>query len=655
MGYRSYMKELERKREEQRTMNTLNNTLKTLEKKRDDYAKRAKDALRCGNQKEYSVYVSLLKNAMFNVSQTRDMIANFTIAMDARDMQSVSRNFVKSMNNVMRSVNSLSKSIHTASSQKLFTKALDRQNYSAAALQQMLQENNLAYHSSVGSLSDIGDDEVKALLLEEVKKDNDDLEEMIGKLEKEFVPVQKDAEQRNDETAKPVEVRREPEMEAVGSGSPSADTGKNAKRTVSGGEGDPRRVVNENLEDGTAELPKIRDEKIDVSGAALRPQRLKDYLGQESAVKALEPSIKSALLTEKALPHVLLCGSYGQGKTTLAKIIAKEMGGNFVEVNSRVKPRDMMRVLKGLKKGDIVFIDEVHQLTPEVIETILYPAMEDFQLHMIEEDGEHATGRVEPIAPFTLIAATTESGKLLRPFYSKFPIKVTLADYTPEVIATIVKNSFRVFGLTISDELCYEIAKRSRLSPRTANEYVTGIRDLAVIQESERRNITEKGALKDSKAIAELHIEVKEDILKTYFAIKGVDDNGLDSEQRKILSILIENYNGGPVGQSTIAKALNVAVNRVNDEYEPYLVKLGLLGIGPNGRFVTDKGFRYMGKARTPVDISKQDEKETPLEPSEMPAQEEPSGEAATEDEVPKQESSDDPADDTTGESDGNT
>lgn len=600
MSYRDFKKKLESKREEQRTMNTLNNTLYGLEKKRDEYAEKAKSALKNGNNEQGNVYISLIKNAMFNIAQTRDMIANFTIAIDAREMQTVSGDFVKALNHVMKEVYKSSKSIRIASSQKLFVKALYKQNYSASELQQFLKENNLAFQSSVNSLSDISDDDVKAVLLNEIKKDNENLDDMVDRLEEAFSG---NATKQQTDEAQPITVTPVPE-DSKPVGKVSVDPQPQpATHSVNGEQSVDKADMAERDGGNSQEngnVSKVENSQINVAGAALRPQRLKDYLGQPNAVATLEPPIKTSLLMEKALPHVLLCGSYGQGKTTLAKIIAKEMGGNFVEVNSRIKPRDMVRILRSLKKGDIVFVDEVHQLSSEVVETILYPAMEDFELHITESNSVKTSSKTEKIAPFTLIAATTETGKLLKPFYSKFPIKVTLAEYTPEVIAAIIKNSFKVFGLKISDELCFMIAKRSRLSPRTANEYVTGIRDFVVIQETERRNISGRGALSGSNAVAALNIEVKEEDIKTYFATKGIDENGLDNEQRKILRILIENYNGGPVGQDTIAKALNVANNRVDEEYEPYLVKRGLIGIGPNGRFVTDAGFKYMGKTRRP-------------------------------------------------------
>ena len=565
MSYRKFKKDLARKQEEQRTMNALNNALHNLEKKRDEYAQKAKAALRNGTN-EYNVYVALMKNAMFNISQTRDMIANFTIAVDVRKMRSLSHDFVRALDHVMKEVDRASKAIRLASSQKLFVKALGRQTYSASQLQQFLKENDLAFQSSVNSLSDISDADVKSVLLDEIRKDQDDVEEMVDKLEEAFAPKQKIAGQEGQSAAMLCEDREAP-----------SSNGVSVIETPSM----PKLAEPSNGKSGeTTDNDKKRNDAcsatIEVAGAALRPQRLKDYLGQPNAVAMLEPPIRTSLLMEKPLPHVLLCGSYGQGKTTLAKIIAKEMGSNFIEVNARIKPQDMVSVLRNLQPGDIVFADEVHQLSSEIIETILYPAMEDFELHITESVNANRISKTEYISPFTFIGATTETGRLLKPFYSKF----------------------RVYGIGITNEQCKMIAKRSRLSPRLANEFVSGIRDIVVTREAERLKITQKGALKDSDSIINLHIEVNEEEIVYYFDTKGIDENGLNREQRRILQIMIDNYNGGPVGQDTLAKALNVANNRVNEEFEPYLIKLGLLGIGPNGRFVTDQGFRYMEKYR---------------------------------------------------------
>ena len=334
MSYRDYKKQLEKKRKEQHTINLLNNTLYGLEKKRDEYAGKAKAALKNGNGEQCNVYISLMKNAMFNIAQTRDMIANFTIAIDAREIQSISHGFIKALNHVMKEVYKSSRLIRVASSQKLFVKALYKQNYSAVELQQLLKENNLAFQSSINSLSDISDEDVKSVLLNEIKKDDENIDDMVDKLEETF---SSDASRQRNEriesiTLVPAADSSQSAEKLTDKPQPQATPRKDVVKFAKGNNDEPaeeKPVKSDNA-------PKIENSKITVSGTALRPQRLKDYLGQPNAVATLEPPIKTSILMEKALPHVLLCGSYGQGKTTLAKIIAKEMGGNFVEVNSRI-------------------------------------------------------------------------------------------------------------------------------------------------------------------------------------------------------------------------------------------------------------------------------------------------------------------------------
>jgi Holliday junction DNA helicase RuvB len=271
------------------------------------------------------------------------------------------------------------------------------------------------------------------------------------------------------------------------------------------------------------------------------------------------------------------------------------MGGRFIEVTPAVNSRDLLRILRNVKKGDIIFIDEVHKLKTEIIESMLYPAMEDFELHYTESNSQHTNSKTQKIEPFTLIGATTETGKLLKPFYSKFPINVTLCEYKLETIATIIKNSFRVRGINISDELCFEVANRSRLSPRMANAHVEGIASSAIVKAAEQKNIEGRGALNSKEAIEALHITITKDDVLNYFNKLGIDERGLKEDERKILRVLIEMYNGGPTGQENIAKALNIATNRVDQEYEPYLVKLGFINIRPQGRYATEAAYEYLG------------------------------------------------------------
>lgn len=332
-----------------------------------------------------------------------------------------------------------------------------------------------------------------------------------------------------------------------------------------------------------------------VEGLARRPKRLSDFKGQDKAVSMLSAPIITSKLQGKALPHVLLCGSYGHGKTTLAKIIANEMGTSFIEVTPSIKSKDMIYTLKKLERGQIVFVDEIHKLSPEIIESILYPAMEDYQLRYVEKTGMKTENKTIKIQPFTLIGATTESGLLLKPFYSKFPIKITLEEYKLDTIASIVANSFVALGLEADRDAIYEVAKRSRMIPRIANAYVDGISNNVIAKEAKKRNIFEKGALSGTDAIKSLNLVVNKNDALEYFTQIGVDNFGLTNEDRELLSVLVHKFNGGPIGQESLAKALNMSNNRVDQEYEPYLVKLGFINVTSQGRCATDKAFEYFG------------------------------------------------------------
>ncbi len=590
MSFRTYRKELDKKREEQGVINAINSMLSKLESKRDEYAEKAKNELKKGNKSQYSAYVALLKNAMFNIAQTKDMLANFTIAVDLREMQTLNRRFIKSLNSVMKDVYKTSKSIHVASSQKLFNKALYKQNFTAAELQQLLKDNNIAFESSVNSLSDISDADIRSVLESEIKKDAVDMDDMLSRLEEEFAV-----------NAQPQKIAQT--QGGNGNFSPPADI-ETADAPKTNEVKDEPYAEEKSVDEAMPVIAQVTEKKlngmrnIEVMGAAFRPQRLKDYIGQPNAVATVSDPIKKSLLMEKALPHVLLCGSHGQGKTTLANIIANEMGGNFYNLSFTIKARDLQRTLRNIKKGDVIFIDEVHRLPTEIVESILYPAMEDFELHFTESNSRTTSNKTQKIEPFTFIGATTETGRLLKPFYSKFPINVTLCEYAVETIAAIVKNSFRVNGMSISDGLCFEIANRSRLSPRMANAHVEGIVSSAIVREAERRNIKGKGALSSPEKLAELKIEITEEDVKKYFARIGVDEKGLKEEERKILGVLIDMFGGGPVGQEVIAKALNMAANRVDQEYEPYLIKLGFVNIRSQGRCATDAAYEYMGRKK---------------------------------------------------------
>lgn len=590
MSFRTFKKELKRKQEEERTLAALKNAEAALTRRRDEYAQRAKEALKAGNKSQYATYVALLKNAMFNLAQAQDMTANFIIARDLREMQTLNQKFIRAINSVMKDVYKTSRSINVQASQDIFLKALAKQQYVSTELKSLLEENSVAFSSSVTTLTDISDEEVKGILEAEIKRDGNDLDDTLKKLEEEF------------SVAPASKVTARPLIEAEGGvpfAPPSAPARAPAPEAAPASPlpASPAPASSVPAPDAPSAPAAPSEEKgrtFDVDNIAFRPTRLKDYVGQPNAVATVSDPIKKARLTGKPLPHILICGSYGQGKTTLAKIIANEMDGRFITLTAGIKYREMLKTLRETKPNDIIFIDEVHKLATEVIETLLYPAMEDFEIHYTETKGGKVLPKSEKIAPFTLIGATTESGKLLKPFYSKFPINVTLVDYDIDTIAGIVKNSFRVSHIGISDELARLVAGRSRLSPRQANAYVNGIGALAIVREAERRHLPD-GSLRSEKTVEELGITIQKQDVLDYFDRLGIDELGLKEEERKILRVIIEMYGGGPVGQENIAKALNMATNRIDQEYEPLLVKLGFINVRPQGRFVTDAAYRYLG------------------------------------------------------------
>ena len=586
MSFKSFKKDLEKRKERQDVINALAMSIRKLEAKRDEYAEKAKNELKKGNSSQYSAYVALLKNAMFNLSQAKDMQANYTIACDLLEMQNLNQKFVKSINSVMKDVYKTSTNINVASSQKIFNKALFKQNYTSMELQRLLKDNNMSFASSVSTISDISDDEVRKILESEIRKDEGNIDDTIAKLEQQYSVAEKQ-ERVAISQAQPSGRKSAPEVSfpdfnTVGNGphkydAPVTDNGYSPSEP-SGHE------------------KKIDDRALNVLGNAYRPQSFDDYLGQPNAVATIKAHIVQAKLTGKTLPHVLMCGSSGMGKTTFARIIAKEMGGNFYEITKKEKLNNVVRVLKNLKKGDIVFIDEIHGMAADIVETVLYPAMEDFEIHVTDSNSVKTNCKTVKIAPFTLIGATTSSGKLLRPFFNRFGINIILKDYSDEIIATIIKNSFRLNEAKISDELCFKITARCQGLPRLANNHVRGIFALALAETAQRKNIDSAGALDDKQKLRELNVEITEKNIDEYFKINGIDENGLREQDRELLEILIDKYNGGPAGLESLAKAMRVEIDVIDKDCEPYLVKLGLINIRPQGRYATDFAYKYMGR-----------------------------------------------------------
>ena len=308
----------------------------------------------------------------------------------------------------------------------------------------------------------------------------------------------------------------------------------------------------------------------------LRPKRLDDFVGQPSAVENLEVFIQAAKLRGEPLDHVLLHGPPGLGKTTLANIIANELGVGFKVTSGPVldKPGDLAGLLTNLSEGDVLFIDEIHRLSP-VVEEYLYSAMEDYSIDILIDTGANARSVQISLNPFTLIGATTRSGLLTSPLRARFGINSRLEYYNAEVLTMIVERSSGLLNIPILEDAAYKIASRSRGTPRIANALLRRVRDFAQIK---------------GKGIIDTDI--------TDFALKSlnVDESGLDEMDIRILRALIDKFNGGPVGISTIATAIGENAGTLEEVYEPFLIQEGFLMRTTRGRKATEKAFRHLGR-----------------------------------------------------------
>jgi Holliday junction DNA helicase RuvB len=319
--------------------------------------------------------------------------------------------------------------------------------------------------------------------------------------------------------------------------------------------------------------PQRREE--DAAESSLRPQRLAEFIGQEQARKNLGIFIAAARGRKEALDHVLFVGPPGLGKTTLAQILARELGVNFRATSGPViaKAGDLAALLTNLEERDVLFIDEIHRLNPAV-EEILYPAMEDFQLDLIIGEGPAARSVKIDLAKFTLIGATTRAGLLTNPLRDRFGIPVRLNFYTEAELELIVNRGARVLGIGITADGSNEIARRARGTPRIAGRLLRRVRDFASVA----------GAASIDRATADKALAALE-----------VDAAGLDAMDRRYLTTIVMHYAGGPVGVETLAAALSEPRDAIEDIIEPYLIQCGLLQRTPRGRLVTGHGFRHLG------------------------------------------------------------
>jgi Holliday junction DNA helicase RuvB len=321
---------------------------------------------------------------------------------------------------------------------------------------------------------------------------------------------------------------------------------------------------------------------------SLRPQRLGEFIGQPKVKEGMKIAIDAALQRREPLDHVLLYGPPGLGKTTLAMLMAREMGVNIKVTSGPVleKPGDLVRELTSLRAGDILFIDEIHRLRP-IIEEFLYPAMEDYRIDVRLSDGPNAQMISMPVEPFTLVGATTRFGLLTPPMRARFGIVQRLDYYPVDQLAFIVRRSSEILGVSATEEGAFEIAKRSRGTPRVANRLLRRVRDYAQVRAD--------GFIDAPVADAALQL-------------LDVDEFGLDEMDTRVLRALIEQFEGGPVGLSTLSVAIGEDAGTLEEVYEPFLMQNGFLMRTPRGRVATALAYRRFGYAPPVQSVDGEDE-----------------------------------------------
>ncbi len=330
------------------------------------------------------------------------------------------------------------------------------------------------------------------------------------------------------------------------------------------------------LFEGTKAIDKVGETEEDVVlNLSLRPHRLTEFVGQKEITDNLKVCVTATKQRKEPLEHILLSGPPGLGKTSLAHIIAHEMGTKITATSGPAIERagDLIGILTNLEKGDILFIDEIHRLS-KVVEEFLYPAMESFQIDFVIDKGQYARTIKFNLKPFTLVGATTRTGLLAAPLRGRFGIFYHLDFYLIEDLSRIIKHSAKILGMNIDEEAALEIARRARGTPRIANRLLRRIRDYAQVSRIDKVNLEVA-----SKTLDELRI----------------DKAGLDEIDRKVLKLMLESFGGGPVGIESLAASLNEEVDTIADTIEPYLLKAGYIKRTSRGRVATKLAFKHFG------------------------------------------------------------